>query len=174
MRRRLMIRLSLLALLAALGSAGIAAADNPLRGTWRPDTYILKDGSRHPIAGIVTFSDREWTFLVFVMDNGEPRRAEGEGGTFTLNGEDIVFHHEFLLDGRSGARFDAGEPAPHAGQRHGERVENAGARDRRRRSPHDHLRTERQRHDVRTLPSMNPRRAAAWLSFVISGFQSSV
>jgi hypothetical protein len=97
MRRRLTIRLNLLVGLWALGAMGLAAADSPLRGTWRPDTYILKDGSRHPLAGIVTFTDREWTFLVFVMDNGEPRRAEGEGGTYTLKGEDIVFHHEFLL-----------------------------------------------------------------------------
>jgi hypothetical protein len=95
--RRLTIRLSLLAALCALVPSTLTAADNPIRGMWRPDTYILKDGSRHPIAGLVTFSDREWTFLVFVMDNGEPRRAEGEGGTYTLNGEDIVFHHEFLL-----------------------------------------------------------------------------
>jgi hypothetical protein len=97
MGRPLTIRLSLLAGLWAMASLGLAAADNPLRGTWRPDTYTLKDGSTHPLAGIVTFSDREWTFLVFVMDDGKPRRAEGEGGTYTLNGEDIVFHHEFLL-----------------------------------------------------------------------------
>lgn len=97
MQRRLGFRLCLAAGLCAIWAASALAGESPIRGTWRPENYLLKDGSRHPIEGLVVFTDTEWTFLVFVMDNGEPRRGEGEGGTYTLNGEELIFNHEFLL-----------------------------------------------------------------------------
>ncbi|MGH9384114.1 MAG: hypothetical protein ACRD2N_07510 [Vicinamibacterales bacterium] len=97
MRRRLMFLLSVGAVVWAIETAGALAAESPLRGAWRPESYILKDGSRHPMEGLVVFTDTEWTFVVFVMADGEPRRGEGEGGTYTLKGDDLVFSHEFLL-----------------------------------------------------------------------------
>jgi hypothetical protein len=77
-------------------SAG-AASEIDLRGVWRPESYILKDGSQYSIDGIVFFSDKEWTFLVFVTVDGEPLRGEGEGGTYAVNGDELVFTHLYIL-----------------------------------------------------------------------------
>ncbi len=77
-------------------SAGVVS-EIDLRGVWHPESYLLKDGSRYPIDGLVFFSDKEWTFLVFVTVDGEPLRGEGEGGTYAVKGDELVFTHFYIL-----------------------------------------------------------------------------
>jgi hypothetical protein len=76
-----------------LGTA-VQAAD--LRGGWEPELYVLKGGSEYQVKGRIFFTQTEWTVLFFVMDKeGKPRRGSGEGGTYTLEGDDLVFTHFF-------------------------------------------------------------------------------
>ena len=78
-----------------LGTA-VQAAD--LRGGWEPEIYVLKDGSEYQVKGRIFFTQTEWTVLFFVVDEeGKPRRGSGEGGTYTLKGEDLVFTHLFNM-----------------------------------------------------------------------------
>ena len=98
MRQRPFIGLTLgLGICAIVITTAPSAAEIDLRGVWRPETYVLNDGSRHVIDGLVFFTETEWSFLVFVVVDGEPRRGEGEGGTYVLNGDEIVFTHRFIL-----------------------------------------------------------------------------
>ena len=70
--------------------------DTTLQGAWAAESYVLKDGPTHRIAGRIFFTQTEWTVLFFVMDEqGEPRRGSGEGGTYNLHGNDLMFSHLF-------------------------------------------------------------------------------
>ncbi len=72
--------------------------DRALEGVWSAERYVLRDGPAHRVSGRIFFSGDEWTVLFFVLDpNGNPRRGSGEGGTFTLRGNDLVFSHLFHL-----------------------------------------------------------------------------
>ena len=73
------------------------ASELDLRGSWRPETYVLADGSQHVIDGIVFFGETEWSFVVFVTSDGKPLRGEGEGGTYAWRGDELVFTHEYIL-----------------------------------------------------------------------------
>lgn len=98
MRRHPIIVSSLLAITFAIASvANAGQSDIDLRGVWRPETYILNDGSQHVIDGLVFFSEKEWTFLVFVTLDGKPLRGEGEGGTYAWRGDELVFTHNYIL-----------------------------------------------------------------------------
>ncbi len=98
MRRRLSIVLGLGLGFSAIATVTAGAASEiDLRGVWRPESYVLKDGSRHLIEGLVFFTDNEWSFLVFVTVNGEPLRGEGEGGTYVLKGDELLFTHLYIL-----------------------------------------------------------------------------
>ncbi len=79
--------------------------DPTLQGAWAAENYVLKDGNSHPVTGRIFFTSTEWTVLFFVMDEaGEPRRGSGEGGTYTLRGDRLVFSHLF--------NFSAGDQLP--------------------------------------------------------------
>jgi len=75
----------------------LPAAPPELRGAWRPESYILKDGAQHPVDGLIFFSEKDWAVLFFVTVNGEPRRGSAEGGTYTLDGNRLVFTHLYQL-----------------------------------------------------------------------------
>jgi hypothetical protein len=72
---------------------GARAEAVDLRGAWRPESYVMKDGARHGVDGLIFFTEKDWAVLFFVIENGEPRRGAGEGGTYTLQGADLVFTH---------------------------------------------------------------------------------
>lgn len=65
-----------------------------LDGAWRADRYELAEGGSHPLAGHILFVDGEWNVLFYVLDGAdEPVRFSAEGGTFTRNGNDLIFTH---------------------------------------------------------------------------------
>jgi hypothetical protein len=98
MHRRRFVELGLgLGLPAVADESERSRSQIDLSGLWRPESYLLSDGSRHAIDGLVFFTDREWSFLVFVTEGGKVRRSEGEGGTYTLKGDELVFTHLYLL-----------------------------------------------------------------------------
>ncbi len=90
---------SLFLLLAAVAlDADAQQNDRALEGVWSAERYVLRDGPTHEVSGRIFFSGDEWIVLFFVLDqNGNPRRGSGEGGTFTLRGNDLVFSHLFHL-----------------------------------------------------------------------------
>lgn len=90
---------SLFLLLAAVAlDADAQENDRALEGVWSAERYVLRDGATHQLSGRIFFSGNEWTVLFLVLDsNGNPRRGSGEGGTFTLRGNDLVFSHLFHL-----------------------------------------------------------------------------
>ena len=49
-------------------------------------------------SGRIFFAERDWQVLFFVIDEGgEVRRGSAEGGTYTLDGDQLVFSHLFNL-----------------------------------------------------------------------------
>ena len=71
-----------------------------IRGAWHPDTYILEDGTRHPVRGLIVFTDRDWSVVFLVTPDGRtPQRGSGEAGTYSLTGNRLVFSHLYNLSG---------------------------------------------------------------------------
>jgi hypothetical protein len=100
-----MLSLAPIALSLTLATAGAfqpRADVLDLRGAWQPETYLLKDGARHAVDGLIFFTERDWTVLFFVKDaEGQPRRGSAEGGTYTLAGDKLVFTHKYNLSAGS-------------------------------------------------------------------------
>lgn len=93
---------SALFLTATLSAAVSARGASPVAGAWRPDLYTMKDGSEQPVTGRIFFTERDWTVLFFVLgEDGAPERGSGEGGTYTLDGDRLVFTHLYHLSGGS-------------------------------------------------------------------------
>jgi len=95
---------SALVISALLFAASHATAQTPegepeIRGAWEPETYVLEDGTRHAVRGRIVFTDSDWLVLFFILDDDEPRRGSGEGGTYTLEGDRLVLTHLFNLSG---------------------------------------------------------------------------
>lgn len=93
---------SLLCLLIAIGfilvGSPASAAEAGIEGAWHVETYFLKEGVQHRVEGLIFFTDKDWTVLFFVMGGDkEPRRGSGEGGTYTLTGDRLVFTHYYHL-----------------------------------------------------------------------------
>jgi len=89
----------LLLALAACGSSPVPASGQgtDLDGAWRADKYELASGATHALAGHIMFVDGEWNVLFFVLDgSAEPVRMSAEGGTFTREGDDLVFTHLYF------------------------------------------------------------------------------
>ena len=77
-----------------------AAADtSDIRGAWKPETYRLKSGPVHDVTGLITFTDKDWSVLFFIVTDEGPRRGSGEGGTYTLEGDKLTFRHLYNLSG---------------------------------------------------------------------------
>jgi hypothetical protein len=91
-----------LAAALALSSAAALAPEPTIQGSWHPELYTLKDGTEHPVAGLIFFTERDWTVLFFeIAADGSPQRGSGEGGTFSLSGDRLVFTHLYHLSGGS-------------------------------------------------------------------------
>lgn len=89
-------------LLVGLALSGSALADSPIEGAWHPEIYTLKDGTVREVTGLIFFTDRDWTVLFFTRDGrGGLESGSGEGGTYTLEGDRLVFTHLYLLTGGS-------------------------------------------------------------------------
>ena len=70
-----------------------------LRGAWKPETYRLKSGPVHEVTGLITFTEKDWSVLFFIVTDEGPRRGSGEGGTYTLEGDQLTFRHLYNLSG---------------------------------------------------------------------------
>lgn len=73
-----------------------------LHGAWQAQSYLLKDGTRHTVQGLILFAERDWTVLFFVIGEhpnagGAVKRGSGEGGTYEVAGNRLVFHHRYHL-----------------------------------------------------------------------------
>ena len=82
---------------------GCASMPDDIRGAWQADTYLLEDGAEHDVEGQIFFAESDWTVLFFVIDDdGEPQRGSAEGGTYTIEGNRLVFtHHQHLSFGNA-------------------------------------------------------------------------
>ncbi len=91
--------LLLAALVAAAAPSGAAqTGPRSIEGARHADAYVLASGERHAVVGHIFFASGQWTVLFFVTDgDGEPRRGSGEGGSYTLEGDRLVFTHLFNL-----------------------------------------------------------------------------
>ena len=98
-RRRMKLVWSACAASVALACALPMTADEvEVRGAWEAERYLLKDGTEHTVSGRIFFTDRDWTVLFFVMSaDGKPQRGSGEGGTYTLSEDHLVFTHLYHL-----------------------------------------------------------------------------
>ena len=76
-----------------------AAESLDLRGSWKPETYRLKSGPVHEVTGLITFTEKDWSVLFFIVTDEGPRRGSGEGGTYTLDGDKLTFRHLYNLSG---------------------------------------------------------------------------
>jgi hypothetical protein len=75
-----------------------SAEKEDIQGAWHTDTYFLKEGARHQVEGLIFFTAEDWTVLFFVMGvDGKPWRGSGEGGTYSLTGDQLVFTHNYHL-----------------------------------------------------------------------------
>ena len=71
-----------------------------IEGAWAVQRYLLAGGAEHEARGRIFFAERDWQVLFFVMDEeGVARRGSAEGGGYTLEGNRLVFTHEFNLSG---------------------------------------------------------------------------
>ena len=71
-----------------------------LRGAWHPEIYVLEDGTRHTVDGLIVFTDHDWIVVFLVAPDGRtPKRGSGEAGTYTLTGQKLVFSHRYNLSG---------------------------------------------------------------------------
>lgn len=87
---------------AAADDAAAGSADR-LAGVWRAETYELAAGATHEVRGRITFADGAWLVVFFVVDDeGTPRHGSAEGGTYSLDGDRLVFRHEYHLAGGEG------------------------------------------------------------------------
>lgn len=83
---------------ATASSAGAQANTQGIEGAWHVDAYVMKSGEDHAVAGHIFFAGGQWTVLFFVTDgNGAPRRGSAEGGSYTLEGDRLVFTHLYNL-----------------------------------------------------------------------------
>ena len=69
-----------------------------LAGAWRPVVYQLHQGERETVDGILFLNDGVWSVVFFVLDEGgEPIRGSGEGGSYTIDGDQLALTHRFVL-----------------------------------------------------------------------------
>ena len=76
-----------------------AAGPLDIRGAWKPETYRLKSGPVHEVTGLISFTEKDWSVLFFIVTDEGPRRGSGEGGTYTLEGDKLTFRHLYNLSG---------------------------------------------------------------------------
>ncbi len=92
------LRLTVVLLLFAFACQAQGETEVTLQGSWEPELYVLKDGSQIAVTGQIFFTETDWTVLFFVVDEeGKPQRGAGEGGTYTLEGDNLTFSHQYHL-----------------------------------------------------------------------------
>ena len=82
-------------LLAAVSLSAPVLAQSPINGVegaWHPEIYTLEDGTEQKVTGLIFFTED---------DRGGLERGAGEGGTYTLEGDRLVFTHLYHLSGGS-------------------------------------------------------------------------
>jgi hypothetical protein len=110
MRKTSVLGLLVVAGCVLLGSPSLGA-EAGIEGAWHAETYFLKEGNQHPVEGLIFFTEKDWTVLFFVMaGDEEPRRGSGEGGTYTLTGDRLVFTHYYHLS--TGKAMEGLDEAP--------------------------------------------------------------
>ena len=88
--------LLLLIALAVLPSCN--QQDNALIGAWKPKKYVLSSGESKVVDGHIFFDQDQWGVIFFILDdNGDVANASAEGGTYELNGENLIFSHYYNL-----------------------------------------------------------------------------
>ena len=76
----------------------VGAQEKDVRGAWKADHYVLKDGGVHHVEGLMIFSETDWTVVYFVKDDdGQPQRGAGEGGPYTLDEDKLVLTRDYLV-----------------------------------------------------------------------------
>jgi hypothetical protein len=94
LKRSLVIVLMITALACQAESEG----ESRLQGSWEPEHYLLKDGIEFSVTGQIFFTQTDWAVLFFVLgEDGTPQRGSGEGGTYTLKGDKLIFSHQYHL-----------------------------------------------------------------------------
>jgi len=81
-----------------------------IRGAWKPESYRLKSGPVHEVTGLISFTEKDWSVLFFIVTDEGPQRGSGEGGTYTLDGDKLTFRHLYNLSGGHAVEgFEASE-----------------------------------------------------------------
>lgn len=76
----------------------LGAGEPEIQGAWKIVGYKLKEGGVPRVRGTIIFGEYDWVVLFFVVDvEGKPLRASGEGGTYLLEGDRLVFTHMYLM-----------------------------------------------------------------------------
>ena len=84
--------------LAVTSAPAVAQSPSRLLGAWAAERYHMAAGGEHEVQGRIFFSEGDWQVLFFVVDEeGHVRRGSGEGGTYALDGDQLVFSHLFNL-----------------------------------------------------------------------------
>ena len=84
---------------AATTSPRSEAGSLDIRGAWKPETYRLRSGPVHEVTGLISFTEKDWSVLFFIVTDEGPQRGSGEGGTYTLEGDKLTFRHLYNLSG---------------------------------------------------------------------------
>ncbi|MFC2167648.1 hypothetical protein ACFLRW_01600 [Acidobacteriota bacterium] len=76
--------------------SGVGEPD--IQGAWKIEGYELKAGGVPRVRGTIFFGEHDWAVLFFVVDaEGQPLRASGEGGTYVVEGDRLMFTHMYLM-----------------------------------------------------------------------------
>lgn len=84
---------------SAAATAQSSGESLDIQGAWTPESYRLKSGPVHEVTGLITFTEKDWSVLYFIVTDEGPRRGSGEGGTYTLEGDKLTFLHLYNLSG---------------------------------------------------------------------------
>lgn len=83
-------------LAGGLRSSKAGEPGNPLIGGWRAENYHLRDGTEYPLLGQILFTEKNFNVLYIVVKEGKPQRGSGEGGDYTVEGNNVTFIHHYI------------------------------------------------------------------------------
>lgn len=90
----------LLTLLVALPMvAFMPHSEGNLQGAWQLQSYLLKNGARRDVEGLLLFTESSWSVVFFILDGATPERGSAEAGAYTLEGDRLIFFHRYNLSG---------------------------------------------------------------------------